>query len=77
MVKEVARRIISFIEQNKGYYSNNEFIFVCGPMGSGKTTYINNKILHKYPNCFYCSIDEYIKHFIESSWKIKHIVKLN
>jgi predicted ABC-type ATPase len=60
IINQTADNIIKDIDINK--YSKKSLIFVCGPMGSGKSTYINDKF--KNHDAYYCNIDKWVHYFI-------------
>ena len=62
LVKQVATKIICQIK--KGNYSRFQLHYVCGPMGSGKSSYTDNVLLKKYDiKAYHCNIDKYICYF--------------
>lgn len=76
MIKQISQKIIANITKNISQYSNNNLIYVCGPMGSGKTTYIKKTILKKYPTYFPCFTDEYIPYFADNETDPRKLFKL-
>lgn len=64
IVHNISLAIINKIKENKDKYSTKELSFVCGPMGSGKTTFILSKLLNNsHMKSYYSSIDELIPYF--------------
>jgi predicted ABC-type ATPase len=63
IIKSVSNIIINNIKKHQHLYSHNQLIYVCGVMGSGKTTFIQNKLLSQHPNLYYSSIDNLIPYF--------------
>lgn len=61
-INEVTQIVITKL--NKKHFSSNQIIFVCGPMGSGKTTYIKHNLL-KSKKYYYHNIDELIPYFLD------------
>lgn len=62
LVKKVATQVINQIK--KGNYSKFELHYVCGPMGSGKSSFTENKLLKKDDmKAYHCNIDKYIDYF--------------
>jgi predicted kinase len=61
-INEVTQIVINKVI--KEHFSSNKIIFVCGPMGSGKTTYIKHNLLQS-KMYYYHSIDELIPYFID------------
>lgn len=64
MIRTIVNRIIADI--NHANYSKHKLYYACGPMGSGKSSFVNDKLLkQKSVNAYHCSIDEYIPYFNE------------
>lgn len=61
LTKTIASSIIEQIKKQN--YDSKKLIFVCGVMGSGKTTFIKNMLLTKSNKSYYSSIDEVIPFF--------------
>lgn len=64
LIKQISETKINQIDLNK--YSKQKLLFICGPMGSGKTTFIKNQLINHEPESnsyYYSSIDELIDNF--------------
>lgn len=68
MIQNIVGRIIADIKHAN--YSKDKLYYACGPMGSGKSSFVNNNLLtNKSINAYHCSIDEYIPYFNENEFK--------
>ena len=64
LVRNVSKTVIENISSSKHKYTTNQLYFVCGPMGSGKTTYINTNLLQNEDiKAYYSNIDDLISYF--------------
>lgn len=70
-VERIASHVIeTSIKPALSSYSKRRCVFVCGPMGSGKTTFIKDTLLpNEKLKAYYSSIDELTKYFPDSDSK--------
>jgi predicted kinase len=76
MIQQVAEDEIKYINANIDKYSRNNIVYVCGPMGSGKSTYIKHKLVRCGINAYYSSIDELQHYFVNETTHPQELYQL-